>query len=251
MAHTGRASDIASADALKIEAAHNLNRLKAFGSEARNNKIYEDEREKGLAEFLEEQERWDLLRERGLRQYKTEKRASATPTDEGPEYQQYLKVERAQQNRYEESRREYVGVRNRIMDGQKATLATLEAREYDLQSNRPRYEFARRSRNKWVTAGSGGRSGGGFSGGSSPIGGTVDFSQPQLPDNAPAVPAGDFPPLPDFPATAGPYEGGYEELPVPPPVYDGTAGGIPAYDPAFGPEMAIPPPPPPPPDFDF
>lgn len=249
-----QASDIESAESLKIEAAHNMNRLKAYSAEVKNNKVYEDEREKGLAEFLEEQERWDLLRERGLREYAREKRADASPVEGGPEYREYLKKEKAQEQSYEKSRREYVDLRNRITQGQKSTLARLEAREYELQSDRPRYDFAKRSRNKWVNAAtSGGRGGGGgFSGGSAPVGGTVDFNQPEMPDAVPSVPNGDFPPLPDFPANAGPYDGGnYEELPVPPPIYDGTAGGVPSYDPAFGPEVAIPPPPPPPPDFDF
>lgn len=248
-----RASDVESAESLKIEAAHNLNRLKAYGAEVRNNKIYEDEREKGLSEYLEEQERWDLLRERGLREYAREKKVEASPVEGGPEYREYLKEEKAQQQNYEKSRREYVSVRNRIIEGQRSALARLEAREYELQSDRPRYDFAKRSKNKWVnTSTAGGRGGGGFSGGSAPaIGGTVDFNQPEMPDAVPAAP-NDFPPLPDFPTAEVPYDGGnYEELPVPPPVYDGTAGGVPSYDPAFGPEMTIPPPPPPPPDFDF
>lgn len=237
--------DTPTVDALKIEANHNLMRLKAYRSEVRDNRIYETEREKGLAEHLEEQERWDMLRERGLRDYRREKLADASPEEGGPEYREYLKEKQASARVYERSRENYVSARNRILAGSRSLISKLEEQEYDLDAGRPRYDIRKRSRNKWVSSGSG-RGGGSSSAGMSGGG----YVPPPAPDmQEPAQPVADFPPLPDFPPAPAPYEG-YEDMPVPPPVYDGTAGGVP-FDQNYAPEVAIPPPPPPPPDFDF
>lgn len=232
------------AESLKIEANHNINRLKGFRSEIDDNKIYENEREKGLSEFLEDQERWDLLRERGLREYRQTKREESV-NERGPEYQDYLKEKYLQDKDYEKSRELQVSIRNKVQ-GQSASLVyKLESEEQQLYSARPRYTLRDRTHNKWVS-GAGGR--GGFSGGSGGFSAGGDF-----PAN-PAPPATDFPAVTDFPPAPAPYEG-YEDFPIPP-VYDGNNnGGVPTpYDPSFGADaggIAVPPPPPPPPDFDF
>lgn len=222
-------------DTLKIEANHNVERLKSFPKEAANNRIFENEREKGLGEFLEEQEKWDLIRERGLREYKKQK--SPVALDERSEaYKKDLAEKAAVQKNYEKSRDALVRTRNKIRAQQPQFLAHLEAEELQIFIDRPRYDVRKKRKNKWISSvGKPGSSGGqGFQNTAAP---------PPINDFVPP------PPPPDFPAAPAPYEG-FEELP-PPPVYDSNMNtGVP-YDPSFGGEMAIPPPPPPPPDYNF
>lgn len=225
------------ADSLKIEANHDINRLKSFKSEINNNKIYDNEREKALGEFLEDQEKWDLLRERGLRDYRKQKREYLTPTESSPEYREYLKQAAKIQQDYEKSRVALVRTRDRILSSRSAQIVQLEADELQLYSLRPRYELMKRSRNKWVASSS--KSGLGVSSGS---GGYVPPPPPISNDYPP-------PSTSDFPAAPAPYEG-FEELP-PPPVYDSNINNGVPYDPTFSGDMSIPPPPPPPPDYDF
>lgn len=228
--------DEEAADSLKIEANHDLNRLKSFKTEINNNRIFETEREKALGEYLEDQEKWDLLRERGLRDYRKQKRDLASPTENSPEYQDYLKEVARIQKDYEKSRQALVKTRDRILNTKSAEITKLENDELQLYTLRPRYELRKRSRNKWV--GSGSKSGIG--------GGSSSSSAGYVP---PPPISNDYPPSSDFPAAPAPYEG-FEELP-PPPIYDSNINNGVPYDPSFGGEMSIPPPPPPPPDYDF
>lgn len=226
--------DEEAAESLKIEANHDLNRLKSFKSEINNNRIFDNEREKALGEFLEEQEKWDLLRERGLRDYRKQKKEYASPTENSPEYREYLKEVARIQESYERSRTTLVKTRDKIARSKSTEIAKLETDELQLYSLRPRYELRKRGRNKWVA------SGGRPSSGSSSSGGYVPPPPPI---------SNDYPPSSDFPAAPAPYEG-FEELP-PPPVYDSNMNSGVPYDPSFGGDMSIPPPPPPPPDYDF
>lgn len=218
-------------DTLKIEANHNVERLKSYKSEVSNNKIYENEREKGLGEFLEEQEKWDLIRERGLREYRKQKRSESLD-ESSDEYKQDLKEKEKVQSLYEKSRRTHVKTRNKIRVQQPKNISQLETEELQLSVDRPRYEIRKRRENKWIA---------------------IDKSvqRPSSPGFQTSMPAptNDFPPAPEFPTAPVPYEG-FEDLP-PPAVYDSNMNSGVPYDPTFGGEMSIPPPPPPPPDYDF
>ena len=226
------------ANSLKIEANHNLNRVKNYRSEANNNRIFDLEREKAVSEYLEEQEVWELIRERGLKEYRKLKKSSSF-RDGGPEQREHNKEVLKQEKEYDQNRQSYVNAKNKVMRSSAYTYAQLEGQEYaDLNSKRPRYDLRKRKKNKYV--GSTKPNTGSSSG--------VSYN----PDNyAPSAPAAsDFPPPPpppDFPQVPAPYEGYDDSIP---PAYDGSAvNGVP-YDPTFGGEM-IPPPPPPPPDYDF
>lgn len=217
------------AESLKIEANHNLNRIKSYKGEAENNKVFENEREKGLGEFFEDQEKWDLIRERGLRDYLKQKRVQKS-YEGSPEHQQYLKETAEALNQYEKGRSIYVTTRNKIRSQQTQEIAQLEKEEFQLKLNRPRYDLQKRNRNKWVTA-SGSKMGGGSS---SSSGG---YQNSNIQNNYP-------PPTQDY--SNAPSNEGFDTMP-PPPVYDNVP-----YDPSFGGDMSIPPPPPPPPpDYDF
>lgn len=222
------------ADSLKIEANHNMSRIKSFRDEVRNNKIFDVEREKGLGEFLEEQEKWELIRDRGLREYRTQKRQSS-PREGGLEHDEYLEQKESEDALYERSRQVHVRTRNRVMNLTLENLSSLEMSELGLDLYRPRYELRKRANNKWVGTGTSG-SKSGFSNGSASY-------------QAPPPPPMDIPPPPEFPAAPAPYEGYDDQIqPAPVPSYD-PSSGVP-YDPSFGAEN-VPPPPPPPPDFDF
>lgn len=219
-------------DTLKIEANHNIQRLKSFRKDDANNRIFENEREKGLGEFFEDQEKWDLIRERGLLEYRKQKHSG---TQSSGDYKQDLKEKAELRNKYEQSRQTHVKTRDKIRGLQPQTIAELEAEELQLYLKRPRYQVRNRRKNKWVASTTTAKPGSGS-------------AAPGFQSNLPPV-VNEFPPAPDFPPAPAPYEG-FEEIP-PPPIYDSNLNNSVPYDPAFGGEMAIPPPPPPPPDYDF
>lgn len=225
--------DGALVDALKIEANHNIERLKSYKKEKINDEVFENEREKGLGEFFEEQEKWDLIRERGKQEYLKHKLGEMRGNGR-EEYMQDLKEKEAERLQYEKNRSVYVKTRDKVRSQQIKTISQLESEEMELYLNRPRYEFNKRRKNKWVAV-----SGSKPNAGSSSSGSQGVISSP---------PTGDYPPTnqTEFPAAPAPYEG-FEELSPPPPLYDSSV----PYDPSFGGDMSIPPPPPPPPDYDF
>ncbi|MCC2677699.1 MAG: hypothetical protein K0R29_275 [Pseudobdellovibrio sp.] len=226
------------ADSLKIEANHNVQRLKSFRTEITNNKVFDEEREKGLAEFLEDQEKWDLLRDRGLQEYRRQKRSVGSPQEGGPEYLEYLEEKESQEARYERSRQIHVRTREKVLSSQDSTVSLLEAEELGLYTARPRYDLRKRSRNKWANASGSGRSGG-YSGGSS---GSSSFDQSNIP------PANDFVPAPEFPPAPPAFDAGDGMDFAPAPTFDPNTGM--PVDATPQPEINIPPPPPPT-EFDF
>ncbi len=219
---------------LKIEANHNINRLKSLKVEKKNNKIYEEQREKSLGQYLEEQENWEQLREKGLTEYRKQKK-NISPTDEGPEYKQYVQERAKLREKAEQNREVQVRTRNQVLNQNSQTITRLEDEELGLNENRPRFELRFRGKNKWVKSGTstGGKA---SSSGSYSNGGDSDFPPPPPPiDYTPAPPPADA----------------YEDIPPPPPPppnYD--YGAAVPYDAGYG---DIPPPPPPPPavDYDF
>ena len=226
-------------DKLKIEATHDVDRLRSFRKELENNRIFANEREKGLGEFLEDQEKWDLIRERGLREYIKHKTPQSDMDETSEEYRKDQEEKQLAEDRYEKSREIHVRTRNKIHSQIPKNLTALEAEELQIFVDRPRFDVRKKRKNKWAGAG---KPGGGGSTASAP-----SFQNPAQP---PAI--NDFvppPPPPDFPAAPAPYEG-FEELP-PPPMYDSNMNTSVPYDPSFGGEMSIPPPPPPPPDYNF
>lgn len=227
------------ADSLKIEANHNSLRLRSFRTEVTNNKVFDEEREKGLAEFLEDQEKWDLLRDRGLQEFRKQKRANSSPEEGGTEYLEYLEEKESQEARYERSRQIHVRTREKVKSNLDSSLVTLESEELGLYSERPRYDLRRRSRNKWANAGTG--KSGGYGGGST---GSPSFdSQPNIP------PANDFVPAPEFPPAPPAFDAGDGMDFTPAPTFDPNTGM--PLDGGVQPEINIPPPPPAPTEFDF
>ena len=125
-------------NSLKIEANHNLNRLKSLREEKKNNKIYEDEREKSLGTYLEDQERWDLAREKGLAEYRKQKK-TLSPTEDGPEYREDQKERKKALEKAEKNRDMQVRTRNQILNQNPGVVAHLEDEELGLLEVRLRY----------------------------------------------------------------------------------------------------------------
>lgn len=221
-------------NSLKIEANHNLSRLKNLKQEKKNNKIYEDEREKALGQALQEQENWEQVREKGLSEYRKQKK-TLTPQEDGPEYRDWQKSRQKEVQQAEKNREIRVRTRNQVLSQNPGVIAQLEDEELGLSETRPRYSLRSRGSNKWVKGG-GSSSGRGSSTGS--FGTDFDSGFP------PPPPVNDYIPAP-------PPMDNYEDVPPPPPpppAYDYSAAPMP-YDSGYG---DIPPPPPPPPmDYDF
>ncbi len=220
---------------LKIEANHNLNRLKSLREEKKNNKIYEEERERSLGTYLEDQEKWDLAREKGLAEYRKQKK-TLSPAEDGPEYREDQRERKKALEKAEKSRETQVRTRNQILNQNPGVVAHLEDEELGLLELRPRYELRFRGKNKWNrnSGAAGSRSSGGGS----------TYTPPNDLDSG-------FPPPPLDYTPAPPPMDSYEEVPPPPPPpgYDYGAGAGMPYDSGYG---DVPPPPPPPPmDYDF
>lgn len=216
------------AEKLRTDLQFDTNRRNAFFQHQDENKIYDQEREKGLSLFLEEEERWNRLREKDSRE---QAKMRPKPMDEfGPEYQADLKLKEAFEKKREVDRRSHVRTKRNLILEFEDKIPQSEEKELGIANARPRYDLRKRARNKWVNSGK--KLQGGSSGSSS-----------SSPFDAPSMPSPN-----DF--VAPPVDTNFEDIPPPPPPipYDnfdqGNAGG---FDSGFG---DVPPPPPPPPPND-
>lgn len=217
---------------LNSDAGHDQFRSSQFRKDRDAKKIYDNEREKELALFLEQQEKWELVRERGLTEYRNRKQ-DKSPTDDGPEYKEDLKLKLADEKKKEAARITVVQTRNRVNAKNSSGSSQQELEELNLEQNRPRFDRRKRGKNKWVKGTPAANSSAGSGGGFAPPPAAFD----------------DFPSQPDF--MPMPAVDGFEEIPPPPPPpvnFDGSLGYGSGFDPGFG---DLPPPPPPLLDDDF
>ena len=217
---------------LNSEAGHDQARKKEFKADRKARKAFDNEREKELALFLEQQEKWEMTRERGLAEYRS-RQQDKSPTDDGPEYKEDQKIKRQEYLKKEQARLSVVQTRQKITARQSPLDALQELEELNIDQTRPRFDLRKRGKNKWV--GKDGKSNSGSSGSS----GSSGFAPP------PAA-FDDFPQPEYMPAPMD----NFEDIPPPPPPpinFDGSMG-FGGVDSGFG---DIPPPPPPPLDDDF
>jgi hypothetical protein len=221
-------------NSLKIEAGHDLNRLKSLDEEQKNRKIYDNEREKSLGQYLEEQEKWDLQREKGIAEFKKSKK-SHSPSDDGPEFKEDQILKQKAAVIVDKNREIFARTRNQFLQKNTDIIAQYESHEFGLQGLRPRYDLRKRGLNKWVKSGATAK----------PSPGGFTPSSNDSDNGFPPPPPADFIPAP-------PPTDSYEEIPPPPPPppnFDYSGGSTIPYDAGFG--DIPPPPPPPPPDYDF
>lgn len=210
---------------LHSDAEHDQARSGQFKKDRDAKKIYDNEREKELALFLEQQEKWELVRERGLTEYRKRKQ-DKSPADDGPEYKEDLKLKIAEEKKREDARITVVQTRERVRAKTFPGQEQQELEELNLAQNRPRFDRRKRGKNKWVKGTPAVNSSGGSGGGFAPPPAAFD----------------DFPNQPDF--TPTPAIDGFEEIPPPPPPpvnFDGSSGYGSGIDSGFG---DLPPPPP-------
>lgn len=227
------------ATSLKNELKFDADRRNNFRKHQSDKKVYDRERDKGLALQLEEQERWDILREQGAKEQRKLRAQAKNMDEEGPEYKQDLKQKKAYETQMEASRKRHIQTKKTLSDEFLKNVKNSEEVELDLASDRPRFDRRKRHVNKWAKSGASGSSG---------------YSDPG--GSGPAAPAFDYPPVP----TTQDYMpvDNFDEIPPPPPLNSFEGGGNPGgyQDPYYneGGEYGAPPgyPPPPPPDgWDF
>lgn len=215
------------ADRLKEDLEHESNRRKAFKEYEDEKKKSEKEQNKGLSLWLEEQEQWDLSREKAVFEYKKNRRE--TPGEGSPEHLADIAEKERAQRVIEDGRKQHIEIKRKILAQYQPLNVTSEEEELGIYNNRPRYDLRKRGKNKWTSKG--GTSLGGSSSGSSSGGFQSDFN--------------DFPPPPPPDFNTVPQDSFDDFPPPPPPATDfGNAPGT--FDSGFG-DAPIPPPPPPPP----
>lgn len=239
------ATDQQQAAQLKGELEFDVQRRNDFSSYKKQNGLFEKEREKGLSLFLEEQEKWDITREKGIAEQRALRAQEKHMDESGPEYQEDLRKKMQYEKSQEVARKRHVQTRDQIQNIFQHKVKVSEEDELDIYNDRPRYSLRARGKNKWVSQGSksGGSSGSSGSSGflPSPGGSVYDYPPPQATEYVPTD--------------------NFEELPPPPPMmpYDSYGNPNNASDPEpffnEGGDFGAPPPsyPPPPPEggWDF
>lgn len=251
-AQIAHATDQELAAKLKDELEYETKRRNDFKTQRASKKTFEQEREKGLSLFLEEQEKWDQTREKGLKEQRAS-RSKAREMDEGsPEYLQDLKEKKKYEADLEVARKKQIATKQQVSELFKNKVNVSEEEELGVYNDRPRYALRARGSNKWTAKGKANSGfGGGSSGSSSGSAGGFDSGSAgtSAPFDYPPVPNQDYVPTDNF-----------DDLPPPPPMMPYEGYGAPgmggAEQPYFENGGSYPPPtgyPPPPPDggWDF
>lgn len=221
------------ANRLKQDLLHESNRKRAFKQHEDERRRTDKEQNKGLTLWLEEQEKWDLAREKAKFEFKRNTRP--TPQEGSKEYFDDLAEKERDLRVIEDGRKQHIQIKKSITAQFQGQVSLSEEEELGIYNERPRYNLRKRARNKWAKSGSnygaGGSSGatGGYGGGGYQPSDNYDFPPP---------------PPPDIP------QDNFDDFPPPPPATDFANPGT--FDSGFGDAPMPPPPPPPPPDgWDF
>ncbi len=230
---------------LKDELEHETKRRNDFKVNRSAKQTYEQEREKGLSLFLEEQEKWDVTREKGLKEQRAFRLKSIDRDENSPEYRQDQKVKKKYEADLELSRQKQIATKQQVTQLFKNKVSVTEEEELGLYNNRPRYAQRARGSNKWSLKGKAqSGSSGANSSSSSNSGGS--WQSGDLGTSAPF----DYPPIPnqDYVPTDN-----FDDLPPPPPMMPYEGYGAPGgFDMPYGnggnqefaPPVGYPPPPP-------
>lgn len=192
------------ASQLRRDLEFDVDRRNEFKNHRKNNRVFESEREKGMSIFLEEQEKWDITREKGLPEQRASRAKEKHMDETSPEYFQDLKKKQTYEKSQELSRKKLIQTRDQIVKLFKSKVQVTEEEELDIYNSRPRYSLRDRAKNKWV--GKGSKSGVNTGGAASspgflpPTGGGAMYDYPP-------------PPVSEYVPTDN-----FEELPPPPPM---------------------------------
>lgn len=200
-----RAQDVEFSNSFKKEVEFNLNRRKDFEKNEDRTKIFEKEREKGLSLYIEETEKWEYLREKGISDERKKRAAAKVMTEDSPEYRQDQAVKDKREQSLEKSRADYAATKKKVLSATATEVkGQTEEQELGLISDRPRFAQDKRNKNKWLAQ----KSAPSF-GGSSSSNTSSGYAPPASSPNVDYIP-----PPPDY--SSYPSEG-FEDLPPPPP----------------------------------
>jgi hypothetical protein len=197
-------------------------RLDGFAQHQKNLTQFEKARSQGEKAYLEEQEQWELSRQRTMEEYK-KKKAAQIMTDDGPEFQADEVTKKKWDSNREVERQKYAAKRHEEVLDRKAKGLPSEEEELGIAEERPRYDYRKRASFGASKTGKSSSSAGSsptHSGGDKPWtgGGGSNFPTP--------------PPFDDFggegyvPAQNAPEDfGDIPPPPPPPPVFDDNFGG--------------------------
>ena len=214
------------APARDVNSKEDLERLRGFGSQLRQQRDYEKERLSDVEDVHKQRQAWERRKLEELEAYKREHaKLKARLGEASAEYREDLKEKREDQLRLDKARRDQVQERDARRREERATITLSEERELGIDRDSPRVDWKKRKFFAGTGTGTGGSGGGRFSG--SP-GGSTGSAPPQefMGTNIPAPPPPDFyeaePPPPPPPPPMEPgmgYPGAFDE-PIPPPVFD-------------------------------
>lgn len=225
---------------LKKEVEFDQIRKKDFTKYSERKNIFEREREKGLSIYIEDQERWDYLREQGVEDVRRQRRLDKKIDESSPEFLADEKLKMKRELEQDQAREQYVNAKRALISRTNDNSGLDEATELELHSNRPRYAKENRNKNKWLSAKT-------ASSKNTPSSGTSGYNAGGYDAGyVPPAPGEYNPPPPDF--SAYPSDG-FEDLPPPPPPLPYDDFGNPQVAPHFNdnfdsnPNINYPPPP--------
>jgi hypothetical protein len=212
-------------DRLNQDLKHESDRKKAFKEFKNEKQTSEKEQNKGLALWLEEQEQWDLAREKAVFEHKKQKKYE-TPGEGSKEHIEDLAQKERDLRIIEDGRKQHIQTKKKVLAQYQGQGEVSEEEELAIYNSRPRYDLRKRGRNKWMKGGASMGTGSGSSGGYVPPPGgfqdNFDFPPPPPADfnNVPTDSFDDFPPpppAPDFGNVPGTFDSGFGDAPIPPP----------------------------------
>lgn len=198
-----------------------VERLSGFKTFKKENAIYDGEREKGYAVYLEQLEKEAYDRKKALEDYRKSRKQEKS-LEETSYYLEYRKEVLKDQKEYEESLSQYLKEKKKWTSS-RFKRPFSEEYELDILSDRPRYDYKKRAlygaKPKFKQAPSSSNSGGSYVPPPPDFGGDGGFIPPPPP---PFEPFDEIPP-PPMPLDGGDFnnDGFIPPPPPPPPMFDG------------------------------
>lgn len=214
-------------------------RRQGFAEHQKEMKQFDKARESGEQAFYEEQQIWELTKDRDLEDFKRQKK-NISMVDDGPEAKKDALEKQQYDQEYEKTRKAYAARIEKNAKELEKELGTLpsEEVEYGLNEDRPRYDYKKRQMFGGKPAykkGGGSSSSGSSSGGFSPSSGGDSFPPPPSfddfsNDGFPSPPGDDFGgdipapvPIPSFEDEGNFNENDFPPPPPPPPPLEGES----------------------------
>ncbi|MBX3018502.1 MAG: hypothetical protein KF767_11470 [Bdellovibrionaceae bacterium] len=213
-----------------VSSREDLVRLQGWDAHQRQIKDFDSQRQKDVGEVAKSRHAWEKERDEDLVEYRAwKKKQKAAMGEDGPEYQEYLRLQAEEVKRQERLRDTYLAERNDIRHNFSATVKVTELEELGIAHDPERVEWHKR--NILAEKGKGSGSSGGRSSSPSrpsfPSNSGNDFIPPEF--DSPPPPPPSVPPPPEFfepdippPPPPPPPDGGFDVPPPPPAIDEGA-----------------------------